>query len=235
MIPDTHIIDWNIDPDQNAPTDGTYVGTDMPRQLRNIKSITKEQYGDRWVVFPLVPKYIDATHVEFADDGTIYGFPIPVQPGWAIRFHSDAGAVSYGYAVAVTVGPPTNVQVKMTQGILFGAPGTPGLVQMDIGMVPEARAYHEQGRHGTFTISWTAVSATVTFASIALPPMPRAKYHVIVTATAVTGTPPYNALFPQDILPSVASFQADLQAAPGAGNSVTFDWSIVFPFQGANL
>ena len=230
MIPDVHITDWFIDSTLNPPTDGTYIGSDMPRQLRNIKSIVREEYGDRWQAFPLEPTWVDADTVSFVNDGTTSGFPIPIFPGWAIRFHSESGVLSYGYATNVTVGTPTTVDVEMTQGVIPNPP-----VRMDIGQIPESRAYYELGRHGTFTISGTASSATVTFASLALPPMPRALYQVLVVATSITGTPPYNALFPQAVTPATTNFVAGLQAAPGAGNSVTFDWAIREPFQSVNF
>jgi hypothetical protein len=230
MIPDVHITDWHVDPTQNVPTDGTFVGTDMPRQIRNIKSIVREEYQDRWEALPQVPTYVDATSFTVPNDGETTGFPLPSFGGFAMRFHAGIGTISYGYAKGVTLGTPTTVVVVMTQGVL---PTT--LARVDMGMIPESRAYHELGRRGTFTISGTAVSANVTFASIAMPPMPRANYQVMATLTDVTGTPPLSAWIVQDILTTKVSFQADLQAPPGAGASVKFDWAIVFPFQAVNV
>lgn len=231
MIPDVKIVDWNVDPTQNVPTDGTFVGTDMPRQLRNIKSITRGQYQDRWEPFPLAPTKVDANTVKFDADGTAAGFPIPLFSGWAARFHAPNGTLSYGYGISTTIGPPTTVDLVMTQGTL-----PDDVLRMDIGMIPEARANHEQGRRGTFVISGTATTAVITFATIALPPMPRAKYHVSLSSMEATGTGTLNldAFIPQGITAmSATGFTANF-LAPGGGRSITWEWAILFPFQAVN-
>lgn len=232
MIPDTSIVDWNVDPDLNLPTDGTFVGTDMPRQLRNIKSIVRGQYQDRWEPFPLAGTKVDANTIEFANDGSTAGFPIPAFSGWAARFHAPNGVISYGYGIATTIGPPTRVDFVMTQGSI-----PDGDIRMDVGMIPEARAYHELGRRGTFVQNAGDTSVTVTFATIALPPMPRANYHVLLTPGAVTGAPPVSldSFVPQGFSSlSETSFTA-LFVAPGGGRTITWHWVIDFPFQSVNF
>jgi hypothetical protein len=229
MIPDVHITDWFVDPDDNPPTDGTYVGDDLPRQLRNLKSISREQYNDRWEPFPLMPTKVDADTISFPNDGDAVGFLLPVGSGWAVRLWAPNGTLSYGYARAVTVGTPTTVDLVMTTGTI------PDQVErMDIGMIPESRPYHELGRRGQFTVSGTGTTGVITFATVALPPMPRANYHVILTATGFTGAPGLPAFYPLSVSTAVTGFTVTFNA-PGAGASITWDWAILFPFQSVNF
>lgn len=59
-------------------------------------------------------------------------------------------------------------------------------------------------------------------------PMPNANYHVIPVPAGFTGSPGASAFIPISITKTAASFTITFAAAPGGGNTVTFDL-IVLP------
>lgn len=76
---------------------------------------------------------------------------------------------------------------------------------------------------GTVTISDTADSATVNLAVN----QPDANYRVILQAISFTATPASGAFTVKSKSYSANSFSVTLVAAPGSGNSVTFEWQMI--------
>lgn len=76
---------------------------------------------------------------------------------------------------------------------------------------------------GTFTITGAATSDTLTFTTA----QADANYRVMVQAISSTGTPVDSAFIVKSKTYSEASFSVTLVAAPGVGNSVTFEWQLI--------
>lgn len=76
---------------------------------------------------------------------------------------------------------------------------------------------------GTFTIADTFTGVTVTFAE----PQPDNAYRVIIQPVSSLGAPPVNAFLLLSKSYLATDFTATMQAAPGVGNSVTFEWQVI--------
>ena len=76
---------------------------------------------------------------------------------------------------------------------------------------------------GSVTISDTATSATVTFGTEESDD----SYFVTATATAESGTPATGSARHKITSKADVGFDIEVETAPGAGNSVTFDWILV--------
>lgn len=76
---------------------------------------------------------------------------------------------------------------------------------------------------GSFTITDTADTATVTFADA----QADSSYRVMVQATGTTGTPDDMSYVLKSKTYGTADFSVTLVAAPGLANSVTFDWQLI--------
>lgn len=76
---------------------------------------------------------------------------------------------------------------------------------------------------GNFTISGTNNTATMTFGE----PQADAIYWVVVSVKDYSGSPPPEALVAIRHAYTTTTFTVTINAAPGAGNSVTFNWLLV--------
>lgn len=74
---------------------------------------------------------------------------------------------------------------------------------------------------GTFTIADAATTSVVTFTAA----WDDADYRVVVAPTGITGAPAAGANRILKIVKAAGSFTVHLEAAPGAGTSVSFDWT----------
>lgn len=75
---------------------------------------------------------------------------------------------------------------------------------------------------GEFTISGAATTATVTLTD----QQEDTDYFVVITAVASTGSPGVNARITLGVVKTVNDFVVTIGAAPGVGNSVTFNWHL---------
>ena len=75
---------------------------------------------------------------------------------------------------------------------------------------------------GSVTVSNTNTTGTVTFKYAE----PDANYKVICTPSSVSGTPAASSTIITRITKTTTNFVVTVAAAPGAGNSVTFDYII---------
>jgi hypothetical protein len=76
---------------------------------------------------------------------------------------------------------------------------------------------------GAVTVTNTSTSGVVTFAT----PEPDNNYFVVETPTTVTGSPPMASRHVIGVSKTQNGFTLTTEAAPGGGNSVTFDWKMV--------
>jgi hypothetical protein len=76
---------------------------------------------------------------------------------------------------------------------------------------------------GSFTISESDTTATVSFAAT----QDDTEYQIHEDATNVTGTPAAGSSTRASLAKTTTGFVIAMEAAPGAGNSVTFDWSLM--------
>ena len=80
---------------------------------------------------------------------------------------------------------------------------------------------------GQFTITETNDSATITMPVTGGQPQPDADYRPIICPADFEGTPGADAFIVQEVYDQTTSqFSVTLRAAPGAGNSVTFNYFI---------
>ena len=77
--------------------------------------------------------------------------------------------------------------------------------------------------HGEATVSDTNTGFSVTFTS----ELPDDDYFVVVQAKSSTGTPTAESLIIAAKTYSTTGFSVTLQLAPGAGDSVTYDWQLI--------
>jgi len=77
---------------------------------------------------------------------------------------------------------------------------------------------------GTFTLSDTATSAEVTFATDAQ--QPNTTYTILATVQTYTGTPEFEAFVPIQFEKLKDKFTMHVTTAPGTGNAVTYAWHI---------
>lgn len=75
---------------------------------------------------------------------------------------------------------------------------------------------------GSTSVSGASISGSVTFGTAQADDA----YRILMTATASTGAPGVNARVVVAVAKTAAGFTFDLGAAPGLGNSVTFDWHL---------
>ncbi|MDD3927245.1 MAG: hypothetical protein PHT33_11375, partial [bacterium] len=76
---------------------------------------------------------------------------------------------------------------------------------------------------GSVTVSGTSTSATVTFGTAEAD----ASYFLTLTPVAESGTPVADSRRIRSITKNTTGFTVNLVAAPGAGNSVTYDWHLI--------
>lgn len=76
---------------------------------------------------------------------------------------------------------------------------------------------------GTFTISNAAVSSVIAFGA----PETNLAYKVMVQAISSTGAPPVGAFAVAQKTYTVNNFTVTMFSAPGAGNSVTYEWQLI--------
>lgn len=75
----------------------------------------------------------------------------------------------------------------------------------------------------TFTISEAFDGVNVTFGTA----QPDANYTIVVQPISFVGTPSANAFIVKEKTYSAADFSVTMYAAPGIGNSVTFEWRLI--------
>ena len=78
---------------------------------------------------------------------------------------------------------------------------------------------------GTVQFSDATTAMTVTFASTIS--MADTNFEVFLTVSGISGTPATNSLFPIGITKTTTGFTATIAAAPGTGNSVTYNYLVV--------
>jgi len=76
---------------------------------------------------------------------------------------------------------------------------------------------------GTFLVENTDVGAVLTFAT----PQVDTSYRVIIQPISFTGTPATNAFLLKTKTYTTDDFTAIMLAAPGASNSITFEWQLI--------
>ncbi|WP_341702634.1 hypothetical protein [Ferrovibrio sp.] len=89
-----------------------------------------------------------------------------------------------------------------------------------------ALAQNAQGAIGTLTITGASTTGAVTFSAV------QANTNFIVTfspVTGSTGTPAAGAYVPLSIAKTTSGFTLTLTAAPGVGNSVTYQYRVQAP------
>lgn len=86
-----------------------------------------------------------------------------------------------------------------------------------------ATATPAQNLRGALTISDSGTTGAVTFDV----EEPDDSYHVAVTPVSSTGTPDTGSNRVLSVTKTSAGFTVEVEAAPGSGNSVTFDWILV--------
>ncbi|MDD3926089.1 MAG: glycosyl hydrolase family 28-related protein [bacterium] len=76
---------------------------------------------------------------------------------------------------------------------------------------------------GVFTVSGNTAGITVTFNK----PEPDASYYLTLTPVSERGKPSVDSHIVTDIAKTSAGFTVNLAAAPGAGNSIIYDWHLI--------
>lgn len=82
-------------------------------------------------------------------------------------------------------------------------------------------------KRGIATISDSATSTAITFAGQNMHLEPDNQYRVIFWVESVSGTPAAGAWLARASSRATTGFTVNLQAAPGAGNSITFGWEVL--------
>lgn len=91
------------------------------------------------------------------------------------------------------------------------------------GSVSDALFNNQIWNNGSATISDAAASVVVTL----LFEMPDTDYRVMVTPVSATGTPAAGSRRVTSVVKARGTITIGIEAVPGAGNSVTFDWMVI--------
>ncbi|ERS04789.1 hypothetical protein Q673_06080 [Marinobacter sp. EN3] len=130
-----------------------------------------------------------------------------------------------GFPVTLESGGPTDIVIlKGYRNVVFNEFGQSITFWVNgLGRLYEIGRNFENQNKGTVTISDAETSA--------LPSLPVTEpdynYKVFVTVSGVSGSPPIEATRARVTGRNLGSIQVALEAAPGAGNSVSVDWEVV--------
>jgi hypothetical protein len=224
-IPDTDIITWSTVESENKPTDATFIGRNLARQWRNIKSIEREESLD---------KEFEKTGYLTAAAGSIgSGAAVITIVGEGdltdiitVRRKMRLTPVAGGDATYVSVGAITYNGGTDTNSIaLIELTDTVGSeeYEVDLGVVnPEQSCFPQAYDEGQVVITDPATSAVATFANgvrgLDL------SYFVKTIVVSSTGASPSDVV--TRIEKDVDEMTIHIKAAPGGGFATTINWAI---------
>lgn len=223
-VRDTDIRDWSTTAASNKPTDGTYIGRDLSKQWRNIKSVARVESLDKEFE---KTGYVTTTSVHFAagigvftvvGEGDLTGTFSTMRK---LRLTEEGGDPIYVGVDSCSYngGTDTNTLVVLELTAELGS----GPYLIDVG-TPNPGAsclpmYHESG---SLTIADAATSGTVTFSTFAT----GADLFYFAKATVVSATGVSPSDFVTRIVKSAGSMDIHIKAAPGVGNSTVIAWGV---------
>jgi hypothetical protein len=216
-VPDIDIVDWDTDPANCKPTDGTLIAGNLAGQIRNIKALARRLFLDaQWERWAYPPTFVDAN--TFTVDGDHTDVAAPQRP---IRVR-QSGVNLYGWILDRSFGSGiTTVNVYMVSGPLSAAMSevayATGTSRSGYPVTPYA------GSQGEVVIT-NAASGVVSFS----PAEWDERYHVSAQVVASSGGPAARSLIVRKIVlnGSATGFEVFLEAATGAAKSVTVAWRI---------
>jgi len=225
VITDISIRRWYPAGGDNGPTDGEFIGRNLGRQWRNIKSIARGESLDKefeptaFVTASSVSAGSGAGTITVTGEGDLSAIFTTRRK---LRLAPQAGDDSI-YAAVQSVsysgGTDTNT---VTLNELTDTIGTNVVYDIDLGVVdPDVSCLPGVHEYGEVTISGAASSATASFSG----PMLRsgdAFYFVKTQIVSSTGSTPSDIV--ERVVKDVGAFDIFLKAAPGGGNSTVVAW-----------
>lgn len=222
-VPDVDLLDWSTDPALCPPSDGTLIAGNLAGQFRNIKAVMRAlSLNKQWERWGLPPTFVDATTFKLQGNRTDVA-----RPQRTIRVRMTNGLIVYGWILSSTFSSGfTNVSVYLESGaslsqdmaeVSFGT-GGPAIF---LPTTPYA------GSIGQIVIT-NASSGSVTLSP---EDEPDRFYSVSAQVVGFSGSPaPRSRLIRAITNQEATGFVIHLEAATGAGNSVTVAWRITRDF-----
>lgn len=135
----------------------------------------------------------------------------------ALTFNTDGVCQIMGNAF-------NSIGSSLTSRIVIGGGGDPGHIKYECNVFADgAGAMVAQAHCGTFTVADAATTGSATFNI----PEHDTAYRLSIEPVTLSGSPSAGASRVRSIAKTTSGFTATVEAAPGAGTSVTFDWVLV--------
>lgn len=215
-VPDIDFTDWDTNPANCVPTDGTLIAGNLAGQIRNIKALARRYFLDKeWERWDYPPSFVDANSFDLEGDHTAVA--VPQRP---VRV-TQSSDYFYGWITAsVFSAGATQVDVYMVTGPLNAEMSE---VAYGVGMSAGALLNTPYaGSSGSVTITNSDTAAVVLS-----PVEPDGFYHVDATVVGDTGGAAARSHLVRKINAKTASgFTILLEAATGAAKSVEVAWRI---------
>lgn len=226
QITDTDIRRWYVDAADNGPTDGEFIGRNLGRQWRNIKSIARIESLDKefekraWVTATSSTSGGGNGTITITGQGNLSS---TLSARRKLRLSPQSGGDAI-YAAVQSVsyngGSDTNTVtlIELTDTI-----GTNVAYDIDLGVVhPGSSCLPGVHEYGEVTISGASTSGTASFTGAMRRGNSNAFYFV---KTQIVSS---DAGAPSDIVTRIVkgqvSFDIHLKSAPGVGNNTVVAW-----------
>ena len=222
-IRDLTIDQWSETVTENLPTDGTFIGRDLAKHIRNFKSIVRSESLDKEFE---VQSYSTATAVSLGGglglitivgEGNLTGVFTPMRKirlsaGGVPIYVSVDSSIYDGGSDTTTVGVVelTSAVAEVDYAVALGTP------------IPGASCLPAYFESGQVTISDAATSATGTFVSNEA--SDDTLYFVKTQVVSATGASPSDVV--TEITKGALGVTITIKAAPGVGNSTVINWAI---------
>lgn len=223
-VRDTDIRDWSTTAASNKPTDGTYIGRDLAKQWRNIKSVVRVESLDKEFE---KTGYVTTTSVHFAAGVGVFSV-VGVGDQTAtftamrkLRLTEEGGDPIYVGVVSCSYNGGTDTNTLVVNELTAELGAGPYLI--DVGVPnPDASCLPMFHESGSLTIADAAESGTVTFTNFATGA--DLFYFAKATVISASGAPPSDIV--TRVVKSAGSMNIHIKAAPGAGNSTVIGWGV---------
>lgn len=227
VMTDISIRRWSTTASENSPTDGEFIGRNLARQWRNIKSIARGESLDKEFE---KSGYITATSSSGGSGAgtiTIVGegnLTTTFTTGRKLRLTPTAGGDAIYVAVDASSYSGGSDTTMVTVIELTDTLGTNVEYDIDLGVVnPDASCLPAVYESGQVTITDPATSATATFSDAGLR-RSDLMYFAKTQVVSCSGAAPADIV--TRVVKSAGSMEIHIKAAPGGGNNTVIDWQV---------